>query len=235
MISEPRANPLIQDLMQHLDVDQILPAQRKLRTLDVAELIEMTLVPENADLLDGMCADSYLHTNGFYKLSFPYSPTSPVRVRLHIWPSNALLDREPDAHNHKWAFVSKVLIGALRHDVMSVDAGRGDHSHYQYMRVAGGHQYMQRGSADLRVRAVEVTAEGRVYSMDSGTVHRVHPVDSDFTATMVIELAPARAITDVFVASGQKPEGVTVVTEHLGATEIRSVLNELMCKMGAPR
>jgi hypothetical protein len=235
MKSEPRANPMIEDLMHNLDADQIVPARRKLLTMDVTELIEMTIAPENADLLQAMCADSYIHPNGFYKLSFPYRPDSPVRVRLHLWPGKTLIADEPDAHNHKWAFASKVLIGALTHDVLRVDAGRGGHCHYQYMRVDGGHQYINCGSAGLRLQNVEITTEGRVYSMDSGTVHRVYPADSGFTATIVVELAPARATTDVFVANGQKPEGVTIMTDHLEAAEIGTVLNELVRKMSTRR
>src|SRR6266702_3254362 len=106
MIPERMQNPMIQDLMNHLDADQIEPAKRKLYSLDIEELIAISIAPENNETLQAMCADSYIHANGFYKISFPYSPDSPVRVRLHIWPGDALTASEPDAHNHKWSFAS---------------------------------------------------------------------------------------------------------------------------------
>jgi hypothetical protein len=48
---------------------------------------------------------------------------------------------------------------------------------------------------------------------------------------LVIELAPARAQTDIFVANGRKPEGVTVVTRRLKANQIQTVLRDILSKI----
>jgi hypothetical protein len=231
MIPERMQNPMIQDLMNHLDADQIEPAKRRLESLDIEELIAISIAPENDGVLQAMCTDSYVHANGFYKISFPYSIDSPVRVRLHIWPGDSLIGSEPDAHNHKWSFASKVLTGTLTHDVMKVRPGGGEHYHYEYTRIHGGHRFMRRGKAELQVRSVEASTTGRVYAMDSRTVHRVRPAESAYTATIVVELAPARVTTDVFVADRRKPEGVTVVAQHLGRVQMREILSELLTRI----
>jgi hypothetical protein len=231
MISEPGQNPMIQDLVRHLDADQIGPAQRRLQVFDAVELLEISTDVGNRHLVDAMCADSYIHANGFYKISFPYSQDSPVRVRLHIWPGDDLMDNEPDAHNHKWSFVSKVLAGKLTHDVLHVSPGSGEYHHYEYKRVGRGHQYIHSGIAELELRRVEDAPGGIVYSMDARTVHRVRPEECGYTATLVVELAPARAQTDIFVTHGGKPEGVTVVTERLKTNQIPAVLRDILSKM----
>lgn len=231
MISEPSQNPMIQDLMRHLDADQIGPARRRLQVFDAVELLETSIDVGNRHLIDAMCADSYIHANGFYKISFPYSQDSPVRLRLHIWPGDALMGSEPDAHNHKWSFVSRVLIGKLMHDVLHVSPGSGEYHHYEYKRVGCGHQYIRSGTAELKLRRVEAAPSGIVYSMDARTVHRVRPDESGYTATLVVELAPARAQTDIFVANGGKPEGVTVVTKRLSAGQIQTVLKDILSKI----
>lgn len=228
MISEPGQNPMIQDLVRHLDADQIGPAQRRLQAFDAVELLETSTDVGNGHLIDAMCADSYIHANGFYKISFPYSQDSPVRIRLHVWPGDALMDTEPDAHNHKWSFVSKVLAGKLTHDVLHVSPDSGEYHHYEYKRVGLGHQYIHSGTAELEMRRIEAAPRGIVYSMDARTVHRVRPDESSYTATLVVELAPARAQTDIFVANGGKPEGVTVVSKRLKADRIQTILRDIL-------
>lgn len=231
MIPEQSQHPMIQDLMRRLDADHIGPVQRRLQSFDVVELLETFTDVRNRHLIDAMCADSYIHPNGFYKISFPRSHDSPIRVRLHVWLGDAFAGQEPDAHNHKWSFASKVLIGKVTHDVLHVRPGPGNYHHYKYTRVAHGHQYVHSGTAELQLRRVEATPEGIIYSMDSRTVHRVRPDESGCTATLVVELAPARTRTDVFVANGSKPEGVTVVTAHLKADQILTTLKDILDKI----
>lgn len=236
MIPEQSQHPMIQDLMRRLDADHIVPAQRRLQSFDVVELLETSTDVSNRHLIDVMCADSYIHPNGFYKISFPRSHDFPIRVRLHVWlrdafagqEPDAFVGQEPDAHNHKWSFASKVLTGKVTHDVLNVKPGRGNYHHYKYTRVAHGHQYAHSGTAELQLRRVESAPKGIIYSMDSRTVHRVRPDESDCTATLVVELAPARTRTDVFVANGSKPQGVTVATEHLKTDQILATLNEVL-------
>ena len=231
MIPEQRQHPMIQDLVRRLDTDHIRPVQRRLESFDVVELLETSTDVGYLHLIDAMCADSYFHPNGFFKISFPRSNDSAIRVRLHVWLGDAVVDQEPDAHNHKWSFASKVLIGKVTHDVLHVRPGPGNYHHYKYTRVAHGHQYAHSGTAELQLRRVEAAPEGIIYSMDSRTVHRVRPDESGCTATLVVELAPARSRTDVFVANGSKPEGVTVVTTHLKADQILTTLKVILDKM----
>ena len=231
MIPEQSQHPMIQDLVRRLDADQIRPVQRRLQAFDAVELLETTTDVGNRHLIDAMCADSYIHPNGFFKISFPHSLDSPARVRLHVWLGYAFASQEPDAHNHKWSFASKVLIGKVTHDVLHVSPGPGNYHHYEYKRVGRGHRYTHFGTAELQLRRVEATPKGIIYSMDSRTVHRVRPDESACTATLVVELAPARTRTDIFVANGGKPEGVTVITERLKADQILAALKDILDKL----
>lgn len=231
MLSEQGQNPMIQDLTRRLDVDQIGPVLRRLQAFDMVELLGTSTDVGNRHLIDAMCADSYIHPNGFYKISFPRSHDSPVRVRLHVWLGDEFANQEPDAHNHKWSFASKVLIGKVTHDLLHVTPGPGNYHHYEYKRVGRGHRYTRSGTVELQLRRVEAAPKGIIYSMDSRTVHRVRPDESGCTATLVVELAPARTRTDIFVANDRKPEGVTIVTEHLKADQILATLTGILDKL----
>jgi hypothetical protein len=234
MCSEQSHNPLLVDLMRQPDFDATEPARRRLETLDTIELLESVLdAGHDGSLIQSMCTDSYVHANGFYKLSFPFMSESPVRIRLHVWPQldNSIAEGLPDAHNHQRPFVSRVLAGALSHDIMKVRTGAGPYLHFGYLTVRNGHRYVRSGRANLDIARVETTAAGLVYSMDSKTVHRVQTKDSAYAATLVIELAPSRGHTDVFVANGVKPEDVTVTPMRLTASKITAILSELVLRM----
>lgn len=219
---------LIADLVRGLDTAD--KATRRLDRVDAIELVESSLGPQNATLWNAMRPESYAHANGFYKISYPEVPGSPARVRLHVWPGkeSETSMSAPDAHNHIWPFASRVLVGGLIHNILRAESGRGEHYHYEHMRAGDGYRFIRAGRATLNMAAAEVTSLGAVYSMDPRIIHIVESRETNYAATLVIELAPVREFTDVYVARGRKPEGVTVVPRRLGVDEIGQVLADLV-------
>jgi hypothetical protein len=224
---------MIPDLIERIHPLSPEIAESRLQKLDVIELFESCLEPTNATILPAIMAESYMHANGFFRISFPAIPSSPVRIRLHVW-SNAQAGEsshdEPDAHNHKWPFASRVLAGGLAHDILHVKPGQGPYEHFQHVDLGDRYKLVSAGRVSLELTGVRTTPAGITYSMGPQTVHRVVPQGGQYSATLVAELARLSDITDVFAnANRHKSEQVTPqrlpVTEI--ATELKRVINAM--------
>jgi hypothetical protein len=225
---------LMASFMSSLETNAIEPIRQALQSLDAVELLEFLLRSGDKKLTAGLSNDSYVHANGFYKVTLPFTPTSTIRVRLHVWPDDSCADQAPDPHNHKYPFVSRVLAGGLSHNIMDIRRGTGGYQHFKYVRKDNGHRYLSAGRAALDVMRIAATPAGVTYTMDAQTVHMVQPERFAYAATVVVELARARNHTDVFVEDGVKPEGVTVVPTRLRPEQVETILCDILTKIKQP-
>ena len=225
---------IVLSLLAGIDPQSPAIAESVLRNLDVTELIESCLDRANASILHAMAKQSYIHANGFYRISFPAAQSIPARIRFHIWPIAHRVPRAsdiPDAHNHKWAFASRILAGGLSHDILKVRLGYGDVDHFRHIDMGGRYELRVAGQATLDLVGVEVTAAGTIYSMDSATVHRVFPAQGQYSCSLVVELAPVRGATDVF-ASTERHSAGQVNPRRLTAAEIAAQLGGIIDAIG---
>ncbi|WP_370368372.1 hypothetical protein [Catenulispora sp. GP43] len=201
-----------------------------LADIDGAELINSCLDQPNHRLLSIMAAQSYRHANGFDKISFSRLPGSDVRLRLHIWPGTAGAQSDPDAHNHRWAFVSRVLCGALANYNYAV-AHKQTGEFMRYVQTPYtpevGSTFAFVGCATLtQLDAIRV-AEGGTYSLSAQEIHRVVVPENGYTATLALELAPTRDTADLYTASSFKQTGVVVDSPRFTSDEVRDRLTLL--------
>ena len=229
-IEQGRRSLMMANFTRSLETNAIEPIRQALQSLDVTEFLEWMLGDADRQLPTSMSTESYVHANGFYKVSLPLTFNSPIRAHLHVWPDGACADQAPDAHNHKYPFVSRILAGGLTHNIMQIRRGAGDYRHFKYVRQGDGHRYASLGCAALDLTRVVATSTGVTYSMDSRTVHMVQPEKFAYAATIVVELAPARNHTDVFVEDDVKPEGVTVVPAQLQPGQIVAALQGILAR-----
>lgn len=233
---EPEGNTcftMISDLIERIDPNSAEIAELRLRQLDVIELFEACINPASRAILDLIMQESYRHANGFYRISFPATSSSPVRIRLHVWPSEqdpGSSEAVPDAHNHKWPFASRVLAGALSHDILHVRLGHGPYEHFRHVDMGYGYEFIRSGRASLDLVRVEVTTEGTAYRMVPETVHRVLPQDGQYAATLVAELERLNDTTDVF-AEDNRHGNEQIRPQRLRVEEIATEFRRVICAL----
>jgi hypothetical protein len=224
---------IISDLIRRIDPDNAKIAESTLQGLDVVEVLDSCLDPGNRRLLESVVTESYMHANGFYRISFPGESSSPVRIRLHVWPcaeharyAYAL----PDAHNHKWPFASRVLVGGLIHDILRVKPGSGSYEHFRHIDLGDSYEMVHAGRSALELTDVQVTDEGIVYQMNPKTIHRVYPQRDRYSATLVAELARFSDVTDVFADTNRHRNGA-VRPRRLALAEVASQFGQILGQM----
>ncbi len=177
----------------------------------VADLIDQETFPRliervitNDHWLEAIAQRSYYHVNGFDKLILLQEDN--YSLRLHIWwQENGKKTRE-DIHNHRWDFISGVLVGTSVQELFSLSAeqeeGAFEMAHYRYtpQRNHQGFRYCMKnlGSVFLRQQGKKQISSGRVYRLKKSELHRVVCDYKETTATLVFYTAPYGEGSDVY-------------------------------------
>lgn len=201
----------IEQLIRRIDGQEAHVAEQVLADLDVLDLLESCT--RDRQVLSAISEDSYIHANGFYRISLPGIKSSQVRIRLHVWheylPIN-LIDTYPDAHNHKWPFASRVLRGGLAHQIIRVVRNEGPYHHFRHVDLGDRYELIPAGRASLEVIGLDITASGTIYNMTPETIHRATPQHNQYCATLVLELDRLSDTTDVFSEPNRHENGQKV-------------------------
>lgn len=137
-------------------------------------------------------------------------------------------DAPPHIHNHRFAFSSAVLRGALRMRLYLPDGDAAPMAAYRE-EIAGDDaewQIRRTGSRGMRMAADLRMAAGSVYCLDADACHQVLPVRQDRGVTVFLETATRRAWTDVYAPSGA-PSLAGSAKEPLGTADYANALREL--------
>jgi hypothetical protein len=135
--------------------------------------------------------------NGFLRLYLAPKQSS-CQVRLHVWQETHFRSREPDIHNHRWPFASRVLCGRLRVDEFIEDT-EGELILFRYRHQPSetlvGFRLESDGLARLRKAGERSLGTDAVYFTGEDALHRTTP-ETAVVATVLAEgLALSRATT----------------------------------------
>lgn len=90
------------------------------------------------ELMQTILAGSYIHDNGFYKITL--FDDAVHKLRLHIW-TNSKGDYMENIHNHRWDLHSRILIGSYKNELYVRGAGGERYHEYSYRPHNGGQSY----------------------------------------------------------------------------------------------
>ncbi|WP_206044803.1 hypothetical protein [Oceanococcus atlanticus] len=176
---------------------------RKLSPHVLSELIQAILTDVRE--LSRICARSFLHSTGIFKLVLSESTYSSSEVRLHVWKSGCVFpsgSNYESVHNHRWHFCSRILQGTFCKELFVVsNAGPGSFSHYRFEATAPGqlNTVTERGSCDLQTSFRVHLFPGQTYEMAPSAYHLIKPVDENFSATLFVRGPYETNGTDVFL------------------------------------
>lgn len=146
---------------------------------------------------------SYRHANGFDKIVLCQDTRHRFKLRLHCWQSSirACDDfRKEDAHNHRWPFATKILVGGYRFQELREDPRGDPMCHYRYFPVQndGSFRMDPLGEKRLLVHLDLFLSRESEYSMDENVVHRVLHSTGNLTCSLMLQGPTLKSSTDVF-------------------------------------
>jgi hypothetical protein len=175
--------------------------------------------------------NSYVHTNGFYKVVLHRNPASDRALRLHVWPPE-IFDNA-NIHDHKWRFISRVLYGGFLEERFQLVAG-DDWDVFRYDRRGSSHRGLglevERlaliGSSGISTLGRLEHVAGSSYAMPLEMLHRTHATGRG-AITLVVTDKPT---TDPPVARVLAPHGkypADLAPRSLTAREIGNLLADV--------
>lgn len=174
---------------------------------------------------------SYRHPNGFDKIVLG-SVGNKYKLRLHVWhwldPS---LGHSADVHDHFWNFSSLVLCGNVLSEVYRPSDQRGTAMEKFALlpRVSGAFALEFRGVEYLeQIRSDALTA-GDVHSLSSAQLHRMHLIQPEYAATLVLQGDRERSNNFVYRTVDSTKSRETHVPRYFTPAEIRAKIEELIC------
>jgi len=207
----------------------------RLARAPVAALIATALDAVGTPAFAAMAEDSYRHSNGFAKISFPRVPGTAARLRLHLWLPGDGREPDSDLHNHRWPFASRVLAGRLHQELYRTDpTPAGDFRQYRHEQTGPdrGYRFSYVGRATTELTDDQVIGTGEVYRLPRQAIHRVWADPDRVAATLVVEYPPRTTMTDVWCRSADKVVGTAQDPPRYGAGAVRRMLVDLLTDLG---
>jgi hypothetical protein len=180
---------------------------------------------ENPKKLEAVCMRSYLHANGFYKITLWDS--QGFKLRLHSRDGNSTLAANEHVHNHRWAFASHIFSGGYRMRVYTeADSGQSYYK-YRYRRMNDNTfkvEYL--GKAYLATETEIAFCAGSSYVMLPTMLHNL-AFDGKATFFSLVLTAPAQR-PDCLLYSKDAYKEHPVVCESLAPQLVHDHLNRFL-------
>lgn len=173
------------------------------------------------------------HPLGF--VIFKLVDTNPLQYRLHVWPKNKRIAKNPNwqIHNHIFDLESLVLVGKVGSEAISVSNAPTRDATHQLYRV----KYTNYGS-DLVNSGVSVNLHhldtswalaGEKYSIDKGCYHQSCVSVHDKAATLVRTNNISTSASPMVVGEIGGDDRICCPSKQLDKNEAAEVLYEMAC------
>lgn len=177
----------------------LLPALRDaVESGEVKRLLRAALDDEK--ILSSLQENSYLHENGFLKLTL--ASTDDFQVRLHVWDTRkgGLATSLESIHSHTADFASILLVGGYRHLVFEPSPHGIPLRAYRYRGVRGERTFaiMNDGIRHLQCTSESLLPAGTAYSLAAKVLHQVIANDDCLTASLVLKGGTVNPDVEVF-------------------------------------
>ena len=218
-LSPQKSHP--EEILDALDsgLEHYVAESQEKKAQFIVDLIDQKTFPRlikkviaSDDWLEAIAKRSYYHVNGFDKLILLQEDNYSLRV--HIWWQENRKETREDVHNHRWDFISGVLVGTSVQELFSLSSkeekGAFEVSHYRYtpQRAHKNFRYQMKnlGPVFLCNKGKKHISSGQVYALKRSELHRVICDYKETTATLVFYTAPYGEGSDVYSnhVTGQK-------------------------------
>jgi hypothetical protein len=163
----------------------------------------------NPVLLRGAEDRSYLHRNGFLRLTL--APSASYFLRLHVWDTRegGLPNFPESVHNHNSDFASVILTGGYRHEIYLPGSSGESFHRYDYNSERGSKSFALESKGDVKLALVSNGYLGgnTVYTLTTDVLHRVIPKADSLTASLVLKGPTVNPISQMYTQASFAVDG----------------------------
>ena len=160
----------------------------------------ITTFLDSRTLIQDIADQSYLHNNGFLKLTLASAPE--YQVRLHVWDTreDGLPYFPESIHSHTADFASAILTGGYRHEVFKESPIGDEYFWYRFRGARGARSFSLAYVAPACLKRISdgYLPAGTIYSLTSDVLHRVIPRPNCLTASLVLKGPTASPEAEVY-------------------------------------
>jgi hypothetical protein len=170
------------------------------------------------------CAKSYIHENGFAKITVLESDDKSAALRIHIWKD---IQNESNIHSHCFNLTSTVLSGVVRDRVYVEDTSGREFNKFLYTRRGERVRYslVPLGASRLSVLETRDKKAGDRYTHMFDTLHTSQPISGRAVTLFIADRrgAPDSALvySNRYLVDGQDVESPALnqdqIMEHLSS------------------
>lgn len=189
--------------------------------------LQHTLEKEPTVLKD-LASKSYIHENGFYKLTVIDKPNAKFKIRLHFWPASSIKPAQlENIHNHRFNYYSYILKGSLLNRIWKVASSGAKFRHYLYNPRMRKQAYVLDYCGDAFLEASEERqySNGDLYCMNAEDLHTASvPHNTDVVTLFIEERSNLRLHADVF-SNDYNSRNVPIASPSLTVSQYLEVLS----------
>jgi hypothetical protein len=188
------------------------------------------VLEEEPGVLKALASKSYVHENGFYKLTVIDKPNASLRLRIHFWPARGVAPAQiENIHNHRFNYYSYILSGGISNRIWKVTPEGATYQHYQYRPRMKKQSYVLDycGESFLHECEERQYYSGDLYCMNAEDLHVASACQYNDVVTLFIEeRANLRPYADVF--SNEYPnKNVPIASPSLTSKQYLEVLSTI--------
>jgi hypothetical protein len=184
----------------------------------------------NSRLMLGLLEKARWHPLGFLKIPIAVGAQGQ-RVRLHFWPASSSIPIPEDIHDHYWDFSSRMLCGELESTCYESESQYGtlyevwSLSDFRVNSEAGRpYEFCFTGITSLRVEYAHKLSVSSAYHMKVGMIHRIHKMNNNPAATLILQGPPVSKVTKVFYPVRSKMQLVRRSCQEVTYEQLRGAL-----------
>jgi len=144
------------------------------------------------DKLSILVSNSFIHENGFYKITLFEDIEKDMFLRMHLWFPNdrGIYVGESDIHDHTGKFISYILTGRIKHQIYQMSNNKKT-KYFKYdCYPLNDKKNILSYEEDIFMKCIntEIFYKNEIYSFNSDIFHTVNPLDRIPTATLCLRI-----------------------------------------------
>ncbi len=171
------------------------------------------------------CARSYVHENGFAKITILEAEDKSSSLRIHIWRRDK---EESNVHSHCFNLTSTVLTGKIRDRIYLEDSRGIEFKKFLYSRRGARERYSLTPLGISRLRTSEITdrGPGDRYTHKFDTLHTSQAISNELVTLFIADRRGAPETAFVY-SNRYSIEGQQVESPAMDSNKIFEAIDSI--------
>ena len=222
---------IIQELSKEKEVNLIYNDIIKSLIIDkkLLQYLEYILKSQPIKIKE-ILSKSYIHYNGFYKITLLDSIDPKFKLRLHFWAKQPTRLYSENIHDHKWNYSSCVLKGNLTMEEYKLSKNGKTKFSYEYLPInnSGTHKLNYLGKKEYKKLDERNLTESSIYFYEYFKLHRIIPNIYEDCATLLFHGPYVNSDNVLIGSENEIISNENMVSKKITQNELLMVLNSVI-------